>query len=84
MRASEVRDVFASAALRPDHVLPDASQQLPQAFNAQVLPTTLFFDAQGALRSIHVGALSQAMLAAGLRHITPKAAVVPARRSVPP
>jgi thiol-disulfide isomerase/thioredoxin len=44
------------------NVLIDAHRATGAAFNEQALPTTLFFDAQGLLVSIRVGALSEATL----------------------
>jgi thiol-disulfide isomerase/thioredoxin len=44
------------------NVLIDARRATGAAFNEQALPTTLFFDAQGQLVSMRVGALSEATL----------------------
>jgi thiol:disulfide interchange protein len=43
-------------------MLIDARKDMGAAFNERALPTTLFFDAQGKLRSARVGALSRATL----------------------
>jgi thiol-disulfide isomerase/thioredoxin len=80
--AADVRAFLHSTGLRPDHMLLDPMQQLPQAFGTQAFPTTLWFDARGELRSVHVGALSPASLAAELSHILPDAAVAPAASGV--
>ena len=81
--AAEVRAFFAASGLRPEHVLIDAGQSLAQQMNARVFPTTLFFDADGVLRSMHVGALSPATLAAEMRRIVPGAGSAPAPAGVP-
>ena len=44
------------------NVLIDERKAIGAAFNEQALPTTLFFDVQGSLVSIRVGALSEATL----------------------
>jgi thiol-disulfide isomerase/thioredoxin len=80
--ADGVRAILRSAGLQPDHVLLDPAQQLPQAFGTRAFPTTLWFDMQGDLRSMHVGALSPATLAAGLSHILPEATAAPAPSGV--
>ena len=49
-----------------------------------LLTTTLWFDARGELRSVPIGALSPANLAAELSHILPNAAVAPAVSGVSP
>lgn len=80
--AGAVRRFLKAAGLQPENVLLDDTQQLAQAFDVRVFPTTLFFDAQGILRSTHVGALSPATLAAELRHITPESPLAPAHLGV--
>lgn len=71
---AEVRAFLAANGLRLDGVLADPSSQLSQYFGVRGYPTTLFFDAQGSLRSMHTGELSPATLAAEVRHIIPGAA----------
>jgi thiol-disulfide isomerase/thioredoxin len=72
--AAEIRAFLAANRLRLDGVLTDPSSQLSQHFGVRGYPTTLFFDAQGSLRSMHTGELSPATLAADVRHIIPDAA----------
>ncbi|HEU4671224.1 MAG TPA: TlpA disulfide reductase family protein [Dyella sp.] len=81
--AAEVRAFLTASGLRPAHVLIDPGQSLAQRMNARVFPTTLFFDADGVLRSMHVGALSPATLAAEMRLILPGAHSAPAQAGVP-
>ncbi|AND67641.1 hypothetical protein ATSB10_01870 [Dyella thiooxydans] len=67
--AAEVKAFLVASGLQADHMLVDPAQSLAQQMNARVFPTTLFFDAGGVLRSMHVGALSPATLAAEMRLI---------------
>ncbi|MGS1012968.1 TlpA family protein disulfide reductase [Rhodanobacter sp. UC4450_H17] len=71
---AEIRAFLAANRLRLAGVLVDPSSQLSQHFGVRGYPTTLFFDAQGTLRSVHTGELSPATLAAEVRHIVPRAA----------
>ncbi|MEW5835322.1 MAG: TlpA disulfide reductase family protein [Pseudomonadota bacterium] len=80
--AAEVRAFFAASGLRPQHVLIDPGQSLAQQMNARVFPTTLFFDADGVLRSMHIGALSPATLAVEMRLILPGARSAPVQAGV--
>ncbi|UGB39548.1 TlpA disulfide reductase family protein [Frateuria soli] len=66
---AEIRAFLAQSGLALDGVLADPSSQLSQHFGVRGYPTTLFFDAQGTLRSTRTGELSSATLAAELRHI---------------
>lgn len=67
---AKIRTFLAQAGLHLDGVLVDPFSRLSQEFDVRGYPTTLFFDAQGTLRSIHTGALSRATLAAELQRIT--------------
>lgn len=80
--AAEVRAYLAASGLRADHMLVDPAQSLAQQMNARVFPTTLFFDAGGVLRSMHVGALSPATLAAEMRLILSGAPSAPIHAGV--
>ncbi|MBN8712670.1 MAG: TlpA family protein disulfide reductase [Xanthomonadales bacterium] len=53
------------------HVLLDPHMDVSTWYGARGYPTTLFIDAQGALRDTQVGELSAATLAAHLARITP-------------
>nr|WP_240922144.1 TlpA disulfide reductase family protein [Oleiagrimonas sp. C23AA] len=53
------------------HQFLDTGQRLTRRFNVHGYPTTLFFDASGTLRSVHLGELSPGTLAEELAHITP-------------
>ncbi|KGI78370.1 hypothetical protein LF63_0105225 [Oleiagrimonas soli] len=55
----------------PRNVLIDDAQQLAKHFDLRGTPTTLFVDADGIVRNIHVGELSAATLAEGLSHTAP-------------
>ncbi len=54
------------ADLALDNVLLDQNGQLSEAVGARVLPTTLFYDADGTLLHTHIGELSRATLERGL------------------
>ena len=71
---AEIRAFLVENRLSLDGVLIDPSSRLSQHFGVRGYPTTLFFDAQGTLRSIHTGELSPATLAAQLRHVIPDTA----------
>ena len=58
-----VDDFLARSGLELRNVLLDPASRTMQASGARVLPTTLFFDAQGRLLDTHVGELSRAALA---------------------
>lgn len=57
--------------LKLGHVLLDPHMDVSTWYGARGYPTTLFIDAQGALRDTQVGELSAATLAAHLARITP-------------
>ncbi|MFA5496265.1 MAG: TlpA disulfide reductase family protein [Porticoccaceae bacterium] len=56
--------------LELDHILLDQHGQLSAAVGARVLPTTLFYDAEGRLVHTHIGELSRATLDRGLKLLT--------------
>ena len=58
-----VDDFLARSGLELRDVLLDPGSRTMQLSGARVLPTTLFFDAQGRLLDTHVGELSRAALA---------------------
>ncbi|GAB3035096.1 TlpA disulfide reductase family protein [Oleiagrimonas citrea] len=73
--AETVRTYLRGLPRAPRHVLIDDSQQLARQFNLRGTPTTLFVDADGTVRDIHVGELSAATLAEGLSHLASPAPV---------
>ncbi|WP_114152823.1 TlpA disulfide reductase family protein [Chromobacterium haemolyticum] len=62
-----VRDFFRKQPLRLQHVLLDPAGALGREYGSVALPTTLFFDADGRLASVHLGELSAATLASKLQ-----------------
>ena len=60
----EVQDFLATEHLRLGNVLLDADAAASTELGVQAYPSTLFFDAQGRLRELHLGELT----AAGLEH----------------
>ena len=62
-----VRDFFRKQPLRLQHVLLDPAGALGREYGSVALPTTLFFDADGRLSSVHLGELSAATLASKLQ-----------------
>ena len=62
-----VKDYLQSEQLQLRNVLLDAHLQLSNHMGAQGMPTTLYFDAQGALVDTHMGELSTATLKRGLK-----------------
>ncbi len=67
--AAEVAAYLASEQLVMANVLLDAESAVMQQTGARALPTTLFFDADGRLRDVHMGELSRATLQARLRQL---------------
>lgn len=59
---AEVRDFLSSKGLAGDHVFLDRSARLGTELRSIGLPTTLFFDAEGALAYAHAGEISRAEL----------------------
>ena len=68
--AGAVRTFLGAQKLQLDNVLIDANMQLWQYYRVRGYPSTLFLDAQGHLREVHMGELSAATLAESLRHVT--------------
>ncbi|WP_375740679.1 redoxin family protein [Pseudomonas boanensis] len=65
--AEAVARFLTVQGLQPRDVLLDSGNRLGQATGSFGLPTTLFYDAQGRLQHSHMGELSAASLAHGLR-----------------
>lgn len=72
--AAIVRHYMQVQNLTLRNVLIDTNLQLSTHYNVRGYPTTLFLDANGQLRDIHVGELSRATLAEGLERIVPAVA----------
>jgi thiol-disulfide isomerase/thioredoxin len=72
--AAAVKHFMQAQQLTLDHVLIDGNLQLSNHYNARGYPTTLFLDADGRLRDMHIGELSRATLAERLQRIHPPAA----------
>jgi len=69
--AAEVGDYLAAAGLDFQQVLLDPESRLLQEIGSPGLPTTVFYDASGRRRAVHMGELTAAGLAARLRAIEP-------------
>lgn len=76
---SEVREYLRESQLHLGNVLLDPFSSVSQESGSRGLPTTLFFDADGRLVDTHMGALSDASLAAKLQRFGP----VPPAKSHP-
>ncbi len=76
--AAAVKHFMQVQQLALDNVLIDGNLQLSNHYNARGYPTTLFLDADGRLRDMHIGELSRATLAERLQRIRSPAA--PANR----
>ena len=63
-----VRDYLSRYELPLRDVLLDSGSRTMQATGSRVLPTTLFFDAEGRLVDTHIGELTRAALADRLQH----------------
>ncbi|MGY0557062.1 MULTISPECIES: redoxin family protein [unclassified Lysobacter] len=63
----EIRDYLSSEGLLLDNVLLDPFSSVMQEVGSRGLPTTLFFDAKGALVDTHMGELSAASLSQKLQ-----------------
>ncbi|RCS28689.1 TlpA family protein disulfide reductase [Rhodanobacter denitrificans] len=72
--ATAVRQFMQVQRLALEHVLIDGNLQLSSHYNVRGYPTTLFLDADGRLRDLHMGELSRATLAERLQRIRPAAA----------
>jgi thiol-disulfide isomerase/thioredoxin len=68
--ASAVRTFLTGQKLSLDNVVIDDGMQLSQYYSVRGYPSTLFLDAQGHLRDVHMGELSAATLAESLGHVT--------------
>ena len=77
---AEVQAFLQQSRLRLDNSLLDGSSQLSMALTARALPTTAFYDAQGAQVRVHVGELSDAAIEQQLQAM---GAVVSAGTSAP-
>jgi thiol-disulfide isomerase/thioredoxin len=64
-----VGSFLAERRLALDNVLLDPPGALARAVGSRAMPTTLFYDARGQLRDTHLGALSEATLAAKLARL---------------
>jgi thiol-disulfide isomerase/thioredoxin len=64
-----IRRYLEAEGLELRNVLLDAEGRLPRETGSPGLPTTLFYDAQGRLVDAHMGALSEASLAAKLARV---------------
>lgn len=67
--ADEIAAYLPSARLLPEHVLRDPPSDLMRETGARALPTTLFYDAEGRLRDVHMGELNTPMLEAKLQRL---------------
>ena len=61
--AGTVQEYLTSAHITVANVVLDSRRDIAHLAGAAVVPTTLFFDRQGALRTMHQGALSSEELA---------------------
>jgi thiol-disulfide isomerase/thioredoxin len=68
--AGAVRAFLIAQKLQLDSVVIDDGMQLSQYYSMRGYPSTLFLDAQGHLRDVHMGELSAATLAESLGHVT--------------
>ncbi|MGE4336076.1 MAG: TlpA family protein disulfide reductase [Pigmentiphaga sp.] len=68
---SIVARYLAEAGLSADDVALDPASQAGRHFSLPVLPSTLFFDAEGNLVDVRLGELSRATLADRLRRLAP-------------
>jgi len=79
-----VKQFMQAQQLLLDHVLIDENLQLSNYYRVRGYPTTLFLDADGRLRDIHMGELSRATLAERLARIRATTATpLPAAPSPP-
>ncbi len=69
--AARVERFIRDQRLALDNMLLDAGGELARAVGSRAMPTTLFYDAQGRLVDTHLGAVSDASLAAKLARIRP-------------
>ncbi|MEN3950005.1 TlpA disulfide reductase family protein [Iodidimonas sp. SYSU 1G8] len=64
--ASTIRSYLSREGLRTGAVRLDPTSALGKAIGSAALPTTLFIDADGKIRRVHVGEISRAALTAGI------------------
>lgn len=69
--STHVRRFIEDEALDLDNVWLDANLALGVQLGAQIMPTTLFYDADGRLIDSHIGELSRASLAPYLERLKP-------------
>lgn len=67
--AQHVERFLAEHSLELDNVLLDARNALGEVTGSMAMPTTLFYDADGQLRSTHFGELSRATLLSGIERL---------------
>jgi hypothetical protein len=67
--APRVERFMTEQRLALDNMLLDQGGELARAVGSRAMPTTLFYDAQGRLVDVHLGAVSDASLAAKLGRI---------------
>lgn len=68
---AQIRRYLQDHDLSPQHVLVDINSELSQHYRAPGFPTTLFFDAEGQLKDMHIGELSHATLRDRLQKLIP-------------
>lgn len=67
----EIREYLAEEGLQLEGVLRDPDSSLSTGFGTYVMPTTLFFDAEGELHDMHVGEVSAPRLAEYVEDLRP-------------
>ncbi|MCC5883107.1 MAG: TlpA family protein disulfide reductase [Halomonas sp.] len=67
--ARHVERFLADQSLQLDNILLDATNALGEVTGSMAMPTTLFYDADGQLRSTHFGELSRATLLSGIERL---------------
>ncbi|WP_305805534.1 TlpA disulfide reductase family protein [Stenotrophomonas sp. YIM B06876] len=67
--AAEIEAYMRAEGLQPGHVLLDTHSDFMRQTGARALPTTLFYDAAGRLRDVHMGELNPAVLEARLQRL---------------
>ncbi|HEX7348717.1 MAG TPA: TlpA disulfide reductase family protein [Rhodanobacteraceae bacterium] len=67
--AATVEQYFAHAKLYPQHILLDRHGTLMRDYQLPGCPATLFVDAAGKVRSVHLGVLSTAALRIEVQHL---------------
>ncbi|WP_168991649.1 TlpA disulfide reductase family protein [Paraburkholderia sp. UYCP14C] len=72
-----ISDFLTAQGLNDDNVMTDPNFALARAVRASVFPTTLFYDAQGNLLTMHAGAFSRATLQHALEALYPDRVAAP-------